>query len=85
MGRDALGAVVLLGAIIFILSLIPASEDGSYQPGRLGRYICEVVGTGPGTPRCAAVSITGWFLIVVTVGLVLKAGRTVLKAAGGKS
>lgn len=76
--------MVLLGAIIFGLSLIPDSGDGPYRRDRLARYLCEVVGSAPGTAQCVAVSIGGWFLIVVTLGVVLKAGREVLNAVRGE-
>ena len=82
-GRDAIGAAVLLGVIILILSSIPPSPDGQYRRDRLARYMCEVVGTDPGTPQCVAVTIGGWFAIVVTIGIILKIGRDALKSFGG--
>ena len=81
-GREALGAAVLLGVIIFLFSLLPASSDGYYRRDRLGRYMCEVAGTTPGTPQCVAVAIGGWFVIVVTVGLILKLGRDTFRSGG---
>jgi hypothetical protein len=60
---------------------MPASSTG-YRRDRLATFICESVGVEPGTARCAAVSVAGWFAFVVAVGIVLKAGRTGLRAAG---
>jgi hypothetical protein len=82
-GRQAIGAAVLLGVIISVLSRIPPSPDGQYRRDRLARYMCEVVETDPGTPQCVAVAIGGWFVIVVTIGLILKVGRDALKSVGG--
>lgn len=77
--------MVLLGVIIFVLSKVPDTRGG-YGRGHLARYMCQLVGTDPESPQCIAVSMGGWLLVVVTIGLVLKAGRDVLKAigAGGK-
>jgi hypothetical protein len=80
--RDALGAAMLLGAIIFVLSWIPWSPDGYYRRDRLGRYMCEAVSTVPGTPLCAATVIGGWFVIVITIGIILKMGRGALNVIG---
>ena len=82
-GRDAIGAAVLLGVIIFVLSRIPPSPDGQFRRARLGQYLCEVVGTDPATPQCAAVAIGGWFVIVVAIGLILKVERDALRLVGG--
>ena len=78
-GRDALGAAVLLGAIIFLLSRIP-DDGGGYRRDRLARYICEVTGTNPDSPQCIAVSIGGWFVIIVSLGIFLKIARAGLNA-----
>jgi hypothetical protein len=78
-GREAFGAALLLGAIIFLLSRIPDAGDG-YRRDRLARYFCEVAGTNPDTPQCIAVSIGGWFVIVVSIGIFLKFARSVLNA-----
>ena len=80
--RDAIRAALLLGAIIFVLSWIPGSPDGYYRRGRLGRYLCEAVGTAPGTPQCTAMAVGGWFVLVITIGVVLKIGRGALKMIG---
>jgi hypothetical protein len=76
--REAIGAAVLLGTIIFLLSNIPNTGDG-YRRDRLARFMCETVGIDPGTPQCVAVSIGGWFAIVVAIGIVLKLGRVALQ------
>ena len=78
-GREALGAALLLSALIFLLSKIP-DEPGAYRRDRLPRYICEVTGTNPDSPQCIAVSIAGWFVIVVSVGIILKIARSALSA-----
>jgi hypothetical protein len=83
LGRDALGAAVLLGVIIFVLSWIPPSPDGHYRRDRLGRYMCELVGTNPGTLPCVTVAVGGWLVIVVTLGLILKIARRAVKSVGG--
>lgn len=80
-GRDALGAVLLLGVIVFLLARIP-DTDGSYRRDRLGHYMCELVRVDSGTPQCSAVAIIGWFAIVVMVGVILKIGRIGLKFLG---
>ena len=80
-GREALGAALLLGALIFLFSRMPDTTDG-YRRARLANYMCDSVDVQPGTPQCVAVSVGGWFAIVVTLGIVLKVGRTALKAAG---
>ena len=78
-GREALGAALLLGAIIFLLSKIPDGGDG-YRRDRLPRYFCEVTGTNPDSPQCSVVSMGGWFLIVVSLGILFKVARSALNA-----
>jgi hypothetical protein len=77
-GRQALGAIVLLGAIIFLLSQLPAPAAGSgtYRRDLLAVAMCEAVGIEPDTAPCVAVSMGGWLVIVVTVGIILKVGRS---------
>lgn len=80
--REAVGAALLLGTIVLLLSFIPNSSDGYYRRDRLGRFMCELAGAAPGTPHCFAVAVIGWGVIVVTIGVLLKLGRTVLAAVG---
>lgn len=80
-GRTAVGAALLLGALLLLFSNMPVSTTG-YRRDHLATFICESVGVEPGTVRCGAVSIAGWFAFVVTLGVVLKVGRVGLKAAG---
>jgi hypothetical protein len=72
---------VLLGTLIFLFAKMPVSTTG-YRRDLLATFICESVGAVPATAQCAAVSIAGWFALVVALGIVLKAGRVGLKAAG---
>ena len=82
-GREALGAITLLGVLIFILSRIPPSPSGGYRRGRLAEFICETAGVSTGTATCVAVSIGGWFLIVIVIGIILKMGRLALRSIAG--
>ena len=79
--REALGAALLLGVLIFIIAKIPTTTD-DYRRAPIATYMCDSVGVDPGTLECAAVSIGGWFAVVVTVGIVLKVGRIALKTLG---
>jgi hypothetical protein len=80
-GWSVIGAIVLVGGVIVLLINLPVSTPG-YRRERLATFICESVGVAPGTARCAAVSIGGWFAFVVAVGVVLKLGRAGLSAVG---
>ena len=82
--RDAVGAVLLFGTIIFLLRFIPHDGDGYYRRDRVGRFMCELAGVEPGTLPCVLVVVVGWGGIVVTIGLVLKLGRIALDAVGVK-
>lgn len=82
-GREALGAITLLGVLIFILSRIPPSPAGGYRRGRLAEFMCETAGVSTGTATCVAVSIGGWFVIVIVIGIILKMGRLALRSASG--
>jgi hypothetical protein len=81
-GREALGAAILLGVIVFLFSLIPDGREGGYRRNALARYVCEVAGADPGTPACAALTIGAWFAVVIAIGIVLKVARSLLKAIG---
>jgi hypothetical protein len=80
-GRTAIGAALLLGTLILLFSSAPVSST-AYRRNQLATFICESAGVEPGTAQCAAVSIAGWFVFVVALGVVLKIARISLKAAG---
>ena len=45
--------------------------------------MCETAGVSTGSAACFAVSIGGWFAIVIAVGITLKMGRLALRSVGG--
>jgi hypothetical protein len=80
-GRDAIGAALLLGVLIFVVSRLPVTTDG-YRRDRLATFMCDSIGVEPGTLQCAAAGIGGWFAIVLTIGVVLRVARVLLQAVG---
>lgn len=82
-GREALGAIALVGGLIFLISLIPPSPDGGYRRGQLAEFMCETAGVSTGSAACFGVSIAGWFAIVIAIGITLMMGRLALRSVGG--
>ena len=81
-GRDAVTAILLLGTILVVFSLLPPATG--YRRDGLGRFVCEAAGVATGSASCFGVAIGGWFLFVVTVGVVLKAARHILRPLRGR-
>jgi hypothetical protein len=79
---QAVGAVALLAGIVFLVSRV-TEGTGDYGRGDLAAAMCLAVGVAADAPACLAVSIGGWFVIVVAIGVVLKAGRAVLNLLRG--